>query len=184
MQSISPPRPWSNIRLPENVRPSEYHLWLYPNLSSGIFYGRVTIIIDVTSVQSYIAVHIKEVQITTSKLTVNNEQGTEIQFKDCFEYPKNEFWICEFEDSIQPDTYKLYFEFNGKLTNKIVGFYRSTYKHPDGAERYKNFCILQRNFRVSKVVLVAGTLLRPNSSLHMLVRLFLVSTSPRSKLYF
>lgn len=120
-------------------------MWLYPNLSSGNFNGRVTIKIDVSSAQSYIAVHIKGLKITTSKLSLNNEQRTEIPLKECFEYSENEFWICELENPLMPNSYRLYFEFNGKLTNKIVGFYRSTYKDSDGVERYENFQFFCRN---------------------------------------
>lgn len=100
---------------------------MYPNISNGNFNGRVTIIIDVSSVQSHIAVHIKGLTITASKLTQNDVQLTEIPLKECFEYTENEFWICVPDDPLEPNTYRLYFEFNGLLTDKIVGFYRSTY---------------------------------------------------------
>lgn len=99
---------------------------MYPNLYTGIFTGNVTISIVVNDVQNHIAVHAKGMSITRTRLT--NSQDQEVPLRDAFAYEPSEFWITQPMEEIQGGSYKLYFEFSGSLTNKIVGIYRSVYR--------------------------------------------------------
>lgn len=123
------------MRLSPSIKPTLYQLSLHPSLSTGVFHGKVTIFINVESPQSHISVHIKELHVNVSKLYLDNEEKTPIEIKDIFEYSDNEFWIIELKNELIPNRYKLYFEFNGKLINKMVGFYLSMYQNAAGERR-------------------------------------------------
>ncbi len=135
-QEQKPPQPWTNVRLTDKVKPTSYQLYLHPDLNKGTFSGKVTIAIELTAPQSYISVHSKGLNITTSKILVGKRTIVSVPLSHCFEYSENEFWIVETENELKPNSYNLYFEFNGSLKNKIVGFYQSTYVDSDGEHRY------------------------------------------------
>ena len=103
-------------------------------MNDGTFTGKVTISVAVLSLQNHIAVHIKGLSITSTKLTTH-EPETEISLNNTFEYKPNEFWVIELDKDLEKGRYKIFLEFNGSLTNKIVGFYRSVYKDIDGEEK-------------------------------------------------
>lgn len=131
-----PNKPWNKPRLSPDVQPVLYSLFLHPNLRTGLFKGKLTITITVKAFQSHISLHIKGLNVTKTKIVVNDETQTEIKIRDSFEYEKNEFWVIVPEENIEPGSYKLYLEFDGKLTGKIVGFYQSVYKTARDQERY------------------------------------------------
>lgn len=129
------PRPWDNHRLSPDVEPILYSLFLRPFLNSGVFKGKVTITIIVKSRQPQVYLHVKGLEVTKTKLTVDDEARTEVRVTQAFEHERNEFWVIIPENELNPGTYLLYIEFEGKLTNKIIGFYRSTYRNAEGSEK-------------------------------------------------
>lgn len=134
-QEATPIEPWEKPRLSPEVQPYLYNLHIHPNLRTSVFKGKVTISLTLQSVQEHLAVHIKGLQITKTELTVDDEVQNKVELRDTFEFEKNEFWVMLLEHEIQPGKYKLFLEFNGKLTNKIIGFYQSVYKNSEGEER-------------------------------------------------
>lgn len=108
---------------------------MYPDLKNGTFTGRVTISVNVLSTQKHIAVHSKGLSIATTKLTAESAPQSEIALQNSFEFPSNEFWVIVPKNDLQKGQYKLFLEFGGSLTNKIVGFYQSVYKNINGEER-------------------------------------------------
>lgn len=134
-QEVIPNKPWVKPRLSPEVQPVLYSLFLHPNLQSGLFKGRLTINVTVRSCQSHISLHIKGLTVTKTRIIVNNETQTEVKIRDSFEFEKNEFWVIIPEEDIEPGSYKLYLEFEGKLTGKIVGFYQSIYRDANNQER-------------------------------------------------
>lgn len=131
-----PHKPWDQTRLSPDIQPVLYNLLLYPNLRTGLFKGKATIQIDVKSSQYHAALHIKGLTITKTEIIGINENRPKIKLRETFEYDKNEFWVIVPEEELQPGIYDIFLEFNGKLTNKIVGFYQSVYKDANGEERY------------------------------------------------
>lgn len=57
--------PWLNLHLPSYTVPRHYDLTLYPDFygSNEMFYGNVTIEIDIKQATWYLLVHIKELQV-------------------------------------------------------------------------------------------------------------------------
>ena len=114
-----------DVRLPSHLLPLHYDLYLHPDLSSGLFMGRVTIAIEATSPTSYFLVHTKHLDISDTRLS--NEDGEEVSYMRAFEYERNEFWVVQLEGEVEAGNYSLSMQFNGNLTRGITGFYKSVY---------------------------------------------------------
>ncbi|XP_044586424.1 glutamyl aminopeptidase isoform X2 [Cotesia glomerata] len=126
-----------SFRLPKQVKPLHYDLYLHPNLIDGTFKGHVTILIDVMEVKNYIALHQKDLNITKTTLkTYDRNENYEIPIRDTYTIEKLEILVVSCNDNLPIGVYQLYFEFNGALQpDKIVGFYASTYKDENNATR-------------------------------------------------
>ena len=114
-----------DVRLPSHLLPLHYDLYLHPDLTSGLFMGRVTIAIEATSPTSYFLVHTKHLDISDTRLS--NEDGEEVSYMKAFEYERNEFWVVQLEGEVEAGNYSLSMQFNGNLTRGITGFYKSVY---------------------------------------------------------
>ncbi|XP_068219694.1 glutamyl aminopeptidase-like [Palaemon carinicauda] len=127
--------PWEReYRIPRSTIPIHYDLFLHPDLETGRFEGKNTITIGVTAPINYLVVHVKQMNVTK---TVLKDGLTEelINVTDAFEYEPNEFWVVRPKDTLQPQNYSLYLEFEGSLDGSIVGLYRSSYTTKDGEKR-------------------------------------------------
>lgn len=124
-----PDKPWEQLRMPSYIKPIHYEIELKPDFydDNGIFTGIETIELNVTKDTPYLMVHIRELAITRSAVTLF-DGGADLPIKQTFFYEENEFWVVEMMQPIKSGTkVNLYFEFNGSLVGHIVGFYKSTY---------------------------------------------------------
>lgn len=120
--------------LPKDTIPYSYDLFLHPDLENGTFSGIVVIKINVTKSRKFLLLHSHELEITKSE--VYNENRSKIGVDDSFAFAPNQFWVIRLKESIVPGKYEIKLAFNGSLTGKIVGFYRSSYSTADGTKRY------------------------------------------------
>ena len=68
------PKPWeSDYRISQDTQPLHYDLYLFPNLQTDTFSGRVTIHIDARTPQAHLVAHVKNLKITAT--TVLNLRG-------------------------------------------------------------------------------------------------------------
>lgn len=111
-------------RLPNETRPTLYNLLLRPNFQTQTFAGNVSIYLDVVKPISFVAVHSKFLSVATVSLQHN---GTNIEVANAFDYPEREYWVTEVAQPLSVGEYVLNLSFNGKLTDRIVGFYQSSY---------------------------------------------------------
>lgn len=118
-------------RLPVEVKPVLYKLQLHPDLVKKTFSGNVSIHLKVTKPVPFIAVHTKFLDITETKLFKKNPNEetllSDVSIKQTFEYSPFEYWVSEFEDTLEVGDYILGLQFNGSLVNKLVGLYQSNY---------------------------------------------------------
>lgn len=115
-------------RLPSEIRPTLYNLLLRPDFKTKTFSGHVAIHLDVQKPISYVAVHSKLLSITKTALVHNDASGErEIEIADSFDYPEREYWVTELPKPLNAGQYVLSLTFNGSLTDRIVGFYQSSY---------------------------------------------------------
>ncbi|XP_024870969.1 glutamyl aminopeptidase-like [Temnothorax curvispinosus] len=129
--------PDESFRLPKEVIPIEYDLLLHPNLQEGTFSGNVTILIQVNDNRRTIALHQKDLNITSTKLkTYGLSDDYTIEISSVSKPTKYDIFVVSTENEIQPGFYKLNLEFKGSLKDKIVGFYISKYRYKANETRY------------------------------------------------
>lgn len=133
--------PGESFRLPKEVKPVHYDLFLYPDLDSGTFSGKVTILLNVLDKRRTVVLHQKNFTITSVSLKSHGlAENYELNISSTNESPENEMFIVSTENEFDPGLYDLRLEFNGSLLNKIVGFYSSRYQRADNKTRYKYKC--------------------------------------------
>ncbi|XP_006607951.1 glutamyl aminopeptidase isoform X2 [Apis dorsata] len=127
-----------SFRLPKEVKPLHYDVYLHPDFDKGTFQGKVIILIDVFDRRSYIALHQKDLNITRTILkTYDREENFEFELLDIIQIPKHEMFVISTKNELHIGLYNLSFEFNGALQpDKIVGFYSSKYKDTKNKIRY------------------------------------------------
>lgn len=126
-----------DFRLPPEVRPLHYDLYLHPDLNKGTFEGRVSILIDLSDVRKFLILHQKDLKVdtvtlhkhdATSKSELEINSVGEIEIKESYPIPKKEVFIVVPKNVLGIGQYDLKLSFSGSLQNKIVGFYSSRYK--------------------------------------------------------
>lgn len=119
-----------SFRLPKEVIPIHYDLFLHPKLQEGTFSGKVTILIDVLDNRKTIALHQQDLSVTSVKLTTYGlDKDYEINISSISRPTKYDIFVISTENEIQSGLYNLSLEFNGSLRDKIIGFYTSKYKY-------------------------------------------------------
>lgn len=116
-------------RLPTEIKPTLYNLLLRPDFETKTFYGNISIHLNVNKPISYVAVHSNKLSITETSLVKNAADGGvhNVTIADSFDYPEKEFWVTELPEPLSIGDYVLNLTFNGSLTDRIVGFYQSSY---------------------------------------------------------
>lgn len=115
------------------MKPTVYDLYLNPDVTSGMFSGHNVISLNITESTKTITLHSHLLNIT--KVQVFNG---EIEIKSVFALEKTkEFLIVDAEQelAVSEDRYKLRIEFSGKMDDKIIGLYSSSYLKPDGSTK-------------------------------------------------
>lgn len=113
-------------RLPKAIRPTRYELHLAPDFATKRFEGRVRIELEVGQAMQFIAVHSNQLTITGTQLESVKTKGA-VSIANTFDYPKFQYWVTEPVESLDAGDYVLTLQFNGSLTDRIVGFYQSSY---------------------------------------------------------
>ena len=139
-------KPWYRVRLPQNIRPIHYDLYLNPVLEQNTFQGNVSILMEVTAkseFMSYILIHINDMNVT--RATVHKHSGDvksdiafpgdEVALKRTFEYPQNDFFIFELKNDLEIGKYLVYMEYKSTFSSQLNGLYISTYTNEKGQKR-------------------------------------------------
>jgi len=121
-------------RIPRDTLPLHYDLYLHPDLNAGRFSGQVAIMVAVTSPKHFLVAHVKDMNVTSTKLK-DLATGQHVELKDSFEYKPNQFWVVLPKMELKEGNYSMELEFNGNLDDKIVGFYKSVYTKKNGEKR-------------------------------------------------
>ena len=119
-------------RLPTNVVPERYEIRLTPDLSAAMFAGEERVSIQVLEPVRRIVLNAAELEIQAVSATSSDGmliQGTVTLDGD------NEQANLSFPEIMTPGRWELRIKFSGILNDKLHGFYRSTYKDPDGKEK-------------------------------------------------
>ncbi|KAL2136022.1 hypothetical protein VTI74DRAFT_5758 [Chaetomium olivicolor] len=119
--------------LPTNVIPRHYHVTLEPNFKTLTFDGTVVIDLDVAEDSKSISLHTLELDIHNAKIT---SDGQTVSSSPAISYNEStQVTKFDFDNAVSKGKKaQLEIKFTGQLNDKMAGFYRSTYKNPDGSE--------------------------------------------------
>jgi len=117
-------------RLPRQVLPVRYDLRLEPDLMAATFAGHETITVAVSRPTETIILNAVELEITSA--TIENGKGRSRRAAIGLDEPAERCRLT-FPSAISTGTWTLSLSFQGRLNDKLRGFYRSTYKDASGA---------------------------------------------------
>lgn len=119
----------SKYKLSGSVRPISYDLYLYPDLTTANFTGKVNIVVNIVEEVESITLHSNK--LTISSASIDSEEAT-FDTDDTYEllniYAAN-------KARISAGNKTLTIEFGSTMKDKIVGLYQSTYTNEDGEQR-------------------------------------------------
>tara|TARA_B100000029_G_scaffold516817_1_gene635143 strand:+ start:118544 stop:121126 length:2583 start_codon:yes stop_codon:yes gene_type:complete len=122
----------NELKLPKNVKPSNYAVTLEPNFTNFTFNGQINIDISVTKPSDTIELNASELEILSATL---NTSGSSIT-ADASLNEATEVLSLSFPETINNGLYTLNITFTGTLNDKLRGFYRSQYNNPEGETSY------------------------------------------------
>ncbi|EDO47790.1 predicted protein [Nematostella vectensis] len=132
---------WWNVRLPKNVVPVHYNVYLNIILKELRFTGTSEIHLNVTQSTDLILVHSARMNVTSG--SVMNKAGDQQAIKKRFWFEKNQFTVLQMETALEPGPYVVMLGFEAFLSDQLNGLYRSQYTHKDG----KNVTIATTQFQ-------------------------------------
>lgn len=109
-------------RLPADIKPERYKIFIKPDFNSFSFNGEETIEVVVNKPTKEIVLHAAELEIFSSEAKVKYNKKSETA---TLIYPK----------VIKKGEHKIKLKFTGTLNDKMRGFYRSKYNH-DGVDKH------------------------------------------------
>ncbi|XP_014289059.1 aminopeptidase A isoform X2 [Halyomorpha halys] len=128
--------PWEECRLPKDVLPQHYYLFIHPDLVEGTYNGNIVIDVKVCEPTMYILLHQTNLSIKATKLLKNDR---EIPIETTFAYTKNHYWVIKLASLLEEGLYVLSLSFKGKLGTGTLGLYKSTYVNANNEE---SICML------------------------------------------
>ena len=70
---------WWNVRLPDNIVPDHYDVVLYIDLKKLVFFGDVSILMNVTKPTENVLVHVNKMNITQSPVVEKASSGGKLK---------------------------------------------------------------------------------------------------------
>ncbi|KAI0514802.1 peptidase family M1-domain-containing protein [Xylaria bambusicola] len=118
--------------LPTNVIPRHYDVTLEPDFKKFTFEGKVVVDFDVQEDTQSISLHTIEIDIHSAHIKSGGSVVTSsaaITYNETTQVSK-----IELKETIPKGKTQLEIKYTGQLNDSMAGFYRSTYKKPDGSE--------------------------------------------------
>lgn len=115
----------AEYRLPTNVSPESYDLWIKINLNTFKFDGTVTIAFNVLTETKTIAINAKDITVAWSDVTLS--QTTTVKPIGSSYNDTEEIATLVFADVISQGKYNLELKFNGDIRTDLKGLYKSSY---------------------------------------------------------
>lgn len=128
--------PFQNYRLPKNVIPSRYSLWLLIDLAEVSFSGNVTIAVRVTEPTLLISLNYKEIAVDWNGVdlrTINANRAFTLQNLEL--RPLDEIAVLRFTEQLPVGDYLISLSFGAPIRSDLRGLYMSSYRYSDGTTR-------------------------------------------------
>lgn len=119
-------------RLPTNIIPERYEIKLTPDLPRATFAGEEKVYIKVLEPVRQIVINAAE--LSFQGVSVKGPDGNVAAGHATLDV-ENERATFDFPETLYPGPWELQIVFSGILNDKLHGFYRSTYKDPNGREK-------------------------------------------------
>ncbi|XP_060524769.1 glutamyl aminopeptidase isoform X3 [Cylas formicarius] len=116
----------SKYRLPSAIKPSLYHLYLYPRLDTGLFSGRVVVTMSVDQTAPSVVVHSNKLDVSSVTVAGRAANFEVDEFYEIVTITKGDGTSFTSSDT------SLEIDFSGDMKNRIVGLYTSSYTNSDG----------------------------------------------------
>jgi len=118
--------------IPDAIKPLHYTIALRVDLSRWYYTGRTSVYFNLTEPAYQIPIHSNDLNITA----VHILQGYDtFNILDVIVDTDYEFLRIYPEQVLEPGIYRLIVDFNGTVSNKLWGFYRSSWVDEDGEEQ-------------------------------------------------
>ncbi|KAK6630961.1 hypothetical protein RUM44_003133 [Polyplax serrata] len=121
-------------RLPRNVVPTHYDLFLKPDLEKFVFEGTVAVNLEIKEPTNTIVLNCLELQVKDVVIQCKGEPMLEPSSVALSN--ELETLTLAFPKVLQPGRADLKMSFAGEITDKMKGLYRSKYISPSGEERF------------------------------------------------
>lgn len=167
--------PWHSIRLPQTLFPVSYEIELKTDLKLFQVKGNVKILVTCAKNTANIILHLKEINVSKAAVFEKNhkvqdvpatwregvieeegliergkaERNTDRQLPviGTMKNETLEMFLIEVQEDLTPQrNYEIYMEFDYPLTDKLIGFYRSSYKTRSGQKRYLAATLFEPTF--------------------------------------
>lgn len=125
--------PYYNIRLPKNIVPMHYDIFLDVNMESLEVNGTATISVQITNRTRYVIIHAASDLVITGLVT-NRMTGRIAPVSRQVNHWKNEYHVIELKEELEPGFYALQYWFSYKLKKNLRGFYVSMLKGKNGVK--------------------------------------------------
>ncbi len=120
----------AKYRLPRSVTPSRYDLRIEADLGVETFAGTEVVAVVVHEAATEIVLNAKELEVSAARLS--SADGREIEISKIRADEEAERIHVELASTADPGAWTLELSFAGALSDKMVGFYRSTYADGNG----------------------------------------------------
>jgi aminopeptidase N len=128
--------PWTEIRLPVNLVPQLYTIYLDPDLDTRAVTGTVSMEVFVQLATNNVIFHAKDMNIHRDSVVVTRNSAP-LQISNQFNYSTNDFYIITLASQLNAnETIIVSMSFNYTLRDDLVGFYRSSYISNNGDKVY------------------------------------------------
>ena len=133
---------YDQIRLPKDIEPLKYRIYLHPNLTTFKVFGSTRILIRCKQPTDKVIFHFKDNAINDIKLLRGSYLEKKLETQDVLienEYRINKdkevVMIKAKENLVAGSNYTLVVRYSGKLKDALQGFYKSSYKTKSGEKR-------------------------------------------------
>jgi puromycin-sensitive aminopeptidase len=125
----------NDFRLPRDVTPSNYRIWIEPDLDKKVFAGEVIIDVTVHEPVDRIVLNAKQLEVGEAYATTAATNGTATKlFATVTLDPEREFAKLAFNGTLGAGEWQLVLRFSGIHNDKLKGFYSSSWKDEGGKE--------------------------------------------------
>ena len=124
-----------SYRLSESITPSRYELDLSPDPENGKFSGSAVISLLLKKSAKNIVLNANDLTISSAFLVSDKANSANIPVQISHDKSMEQVSLSASKD-LAAGKYFLHCKFNGNLNDKLIGFYRSTYKDKEGKTHY------------------------------------------------